>query len=244
MKNYNSLVLVFLFINLNYLPMSAKPIVYLLPGLGLSPAIFDNLKLEAKEIHYLEWLTPTKRESLKNYVARLAEGIDSSKGKVVLIGHSFGGICMQEISKIIPTQKVILLSSIKSKKENPASFKFWLRILPLYKLGGKKIMLNTFKTWGPKHGYRTAAAQKVLIEAVAQHESYYFKWATEQVCKWQKTGHYPAPIVHIHGTKDKTFPWRKIQKPFITVPNGSHIMLYNMGDKISEIINKELLSNG
>lgn len=219
--------------------LSSKPIVYLLPGLGLSPAIYNQLTLEA-EVHYLKWLNPKKREKLADYAARIAEGIDASKGEVILIGHSFGGITMQEISKQVPTQKVIIISSIKSHQEKPATLSFWLKLFPVYKLGGKKIILNSFKNWGTAHGYDTPATKEIFRTSVQQLSDYYFKWATQQVCKWKKTGNYPAPIVHIHGTKDKTFPFRKIKNLDYIVQNGSHVMLYNKGVEISKLINKEL----
>lgn len=231
-----------LFSNFTFAQMpdsTSKPIVYLLPGLGLSPAIYGQLELEA-EVHHLQWLNPEKREKLADYAARLAKGIDTSSGKVILIGHSFGGITMQEISKIVPTQKVIIISSIKSHKEKPATLSFWLKLFPVYKMGGKKIILNSFKSWGTAHGYDTPQTKAIFKNSVQELSNYYFKWATQQVCQWKKEGNYPAPIAHIHGTKDKTFPFRKIKNLDYIVKNGSHVMLYNKGAEISTIINKEL----
>jgi pimeloyl-ACP methyl ester carboxylesterase len=218
---------------------TTQPIVYLLPGLGLSPEIYSQLELEA-EVHYLKWLDPQKKETLASYAARIASEIDTTQGEVILIGHSFGGITMQEISKIVPTKKVIIISSIKSEREKPATLKFWLKVFPVYQLAGKKVILNSFKNWGTAHGYDTPASKEVFRSSVEQLSNYYFKWATQQVCKWKKEGTYPAPIIHIHGTKDKTFPLRKIKNLDYIVQNGSHVMLYNKGQKISTIINSEL----
>ncbi len=222
---------------------AASPkIVYMLSGLGLDPAIFSALTLET-EVHHLHWLTPSRKEKLADYAARIAANIDTSRGKVILIGHSFGGITMQEIAKIVPTKKVIIISSIKHQQEKPATLSFWLKLFPVYKLGGKKVILNSFKGWGAKHGYDTPATQAIFRNAVQQHDNYYFKWATQQVCKWKKTGNETVPLIHIHGTKDKTFPYRKIESPTYTIDGGTHVMVYNKAAEISKIINQEILDS-
>ena len=208
----------------------------MLSGLGLDPAIFKRLDLAADEIYHLHWLEPEVNETLEHYAARMAEGIEARDGNLVFIGHSFGGVLMQEISKIIPPQKIILLSSIKSKKEKTAAMNIWMRAFPVHKIAGQKMILSTFKSWGKHHGYDSPEAQKVFREAASQHSSYYFKWATTEICKWESQG-INTPIVHIHGTKDKTFPHRKIKPPVILVEGGDHIMVFNKAEEVSLIIN-------
>lgn len=211
----------------------------MLSGLGLDPGIFQRLNLKADEIHHLDWLDPEKEETLEIYAARMAKGISKTEENLILIGHSFGGVLMQEISKIVPTQKIILVSSIKSKKEKTAAFNFWMRAFPIYLVAGQKMILSTFKSWGKHHGYNTAEAQKVFRDAAAKHSSRYFKWATGEICKWESKN-ISTPIIHIHGTKDKTFPHQKIEAPVILVEGGDHIMVFNMADEISAIINDNL----
>ncbi|MCW8850061.1 MAG: hypothetical protein OQJ81_08815, partial [Melioribacteraceae bacterium] len=82
-----------------------KPHVYLMPGLGFDERIFYNLQFENAVPHYLKWEEPQINESLANYVKRISEQINNTK-PFILIGHSFGGIIVQEISKIITTEKV------------------------------------------------------------------------------------------------------------------------------------------
>ena len=217
-----------------------KTTVYMLSGLGLDPAIFSRLKIAADDVYHLRWIEPEKGEELKEYAKRMSACIDPVDDRLVLIGHSFGGVLMQEISKIIKTDKIILVSSIKSKKEKTAAMNFWMRVFPVHKLAGQKMILNTFKSWGGHHGYDTPASQKVFRDACVQHSSYYFKWATTEICKWKSEG-INTPIVHINGTSDKTFPHRKIQDPVILVEGGDHIMVFNKAEEVNQIINSLLI---
>jgi len=221
-------------------PMNEKKtIVYMLSGLGLDPSIFQHLNINADEIHHLRWLDPEKKETLEHYAARMAKGITPTDENLILIGHSFGGVLMQEISKTVPAQKIILLSSIKSKKEKTTAMNFWMRAFPVHRAAGQRMILSSFKTWGKRHGYNTPASQKVFRDAASKHSSHYFKWATDEICKWDSEN-VRTPIVHIHGTKDKTFPHRKIQEPVILVEGGDHIMVFNNAEEVSRLINNQL----
>lgn len=214
--------------------------VYLLSGLGLDPSVFQHLDIKAKKICHLQWLDPHKKESLSAYAQRMAQGIDTSHHPIVLIGHSFGGVLMQEISKIVPAQKIILISSIKTKQEKGAGMNFWMRVFPLHQLVTQKMILNSFKSWGKKHGYSSPEAQEMFLKAAQQHSSYYFRWATSRICEWTPNN-IDTPIVHIHGTQDKTFPHKRLEAPVLLVEGGDHLMVFNQAKEVSQLINQALL---
>ena len=96
--------------------MSKIP-VYFMPGLAASPTIFENIKLseEEFEIVLLEWFIPLDKESLEDYALRMTKNIKHDNP--VLIGVSFGGILVQEMSKLIKVRKTIIISSVKSNKD-------------------------------------------------------------------------------------------------------------------------------
>ncbi|WP_264792789.1 alpha/beta hydrolase [Aureispira anguillae] len=219
---------------------SNKVIVYLLSGLGLDPAVFKRLELKADEIHHLHWLEPQKKETLAAYAQRMASGIPSTNDSLILIGHSFGGVLMQEISTLVPTKKVILISSIKTKKEKGAGMNFWMRAFPFHRLVTQKMVIGSFKSWGKKHGYTSPEAQELFLNAAAQHSSYYFRWATSKICAWAPQ-QISVPIVHLHGTKDKTFSYKRLEEPVLLIEGGSHLMVFNQAEKVSSLINKELV---
>ena len=92
--------------------------IYFMPGMAANPKIFEFIKLPSNfKVHYLEWQMPYKNELMSEYALRISRLIKGNN--IVLIGVSFGGIIVQEISKIIKSKKVIIISSVKSNKELP-----------------------------------------------------------------------------------------------------------------------------
>jgi hypothetical protein len=96
--------------------------LYVISGLGADGSIFEYIQFPKKftEIIYIDWLIPNYNESFENYVNRMAE-VDVSE-KFCLLGYSFGGIMVQEIHKLKPAEKVVILGSIKSDKEMSITF--------------------------------------------------------------------------------------------------------------------------
>jgi pimeloyl-ACP methyl ester carboxylesterase len=229
--------------NINHQTMSIQDSnqisIYMLSGLGLDPGVFKNLELTADSIHHLHWLEPLKKESLEAYALRMSKKILPPKGKLVLIGHSFGGVLMQEISKLIPADQIILISSIKAKKEKDAGMNFWMRAFPVHNVVTQKMVVKSFKSWGKKHGYKSPEAQAMFLNAAKQHSNYYFRWATSRIAAW-KSKDVTTPIAHIHGTKDKTFAFKRIQSPVLSVEGGSHLMVFNKAPEVSFLINNIL----
>ena len=97
--------------------------VYLMPGMAANPLIFEHIKLPEDEfqIHWLEWKIPVKNESLESYAKRMIE--DISHDSIVLLGVSFGGILVQEMSKYMTLKKLFVVSSVKSHHELPKHLK-------------------------------------------------------------------------------------------------------------------------
>ena len=92
--------------------------LYCMPGLAANSKIFEFIRLPKPfVIHKLEWIDPLPNESIQSFSKRMCEKI--KKKNPILLGVSFGGILVQEMSKIIPCHKVIIISSVKSYKEFP-----------------------------------------------------------------------------------------------------------------------------
>ena len=120
----------------------AKTPIYFVPGLAASTSIFEFLELPSDkyEIHYLDWLIPKNTtESIEDYAQRMCGLIKHENP--VLIGVSFGGIIVQEMSKLIDTKKTIIISSVKSKHELPKRLKL-AKVTKAYKLFPTKAILN------------------------------------------------------------------------------------------------------
>lgn len=213
--------------------------IYLLAGLGFDQRIFSNLELSKYNINYLNWLEPKINESLKSFVVRMTRQIVGTSSPIILIGHSFGGIIVQEISKLVNVEKVIIISSIKSKEEIPVTLKFF-KHFPLYKFFNQKLILRSFPIWARAFGYNSEKGRNLFIQMISNCTDNYFRWALDKIVNWQGTGN-SEKVIHIHGTRDKTFPIKQIKKP-ITITDGSHFMVFSKAEEVSDILNRELRS--
>ena len=211
-----------------------KTHIYLMPGLAASPKIFDYITFPENlyEVHYLEWIRPTSLdEPLKDYAKRISKFI--SEKNVVLIGVSFGGILVQEISKIINPKKVIIISCVKNSRELPKRLQF-AKISKSYKL----FPANNITTFENFISYIFGKMTKKRIEQykifLSVRDPLYLKWAIYNVLHWQQTKTLPN-ITHIHGTIDHIFPIKHI-KDCIEIQNGAHVMILNKAKEINSII--------
>ena len=96
--------------------------VYLMPGMGANPRIFEFISLpDHFNVNFLSWIPPQKKESLEHYAMRMCERVEHEKP--ILIGVSFGGVLVQEMAKHINCNKVVIISSVKSNQELPKHIK-------------------------------------------------------------------------------------------------------------------------
>lgn len=209
--------------------------IYLLAGLGFDKRIFYNLELKRVEINYLEWLEPEVNESFENYIGRMAEQIDTGHDKLILAGHSFGGIVVQKLAKLFNPEKTIIISSIKSKSEMPITLKF-LRVFKLYNLFNQKLILMTFPIWARAFGYNSEKGRNLFVQMISNCSDNYFKWAMDKIVHFEGIEGIEN-LFHIHGTNDKTFPIGKIIDPYL-IKDGSHFMVFSKPEEVSEILNK------
>lgn len=89
----------------------------MISGLGADFKSFRKIAVSRKlGSRFYRLAHSRKDETFSHYVERMAEKIDVSE-PFYLLGYSFGGILVQEIDKIKPAEKVVILGSIKSDKE-------------------------------------------------------------------------------------------------------------------------------
>ncbi|MEN2414829.1 alpha/beta hydrolase [Flavobacterium mesophilum] len=203
--------------------MSKIP-VYFMPGLAASPAIFERIKLDESvfETHLLEWEIPKQKESLSDYALRIAQKIKHENP--ILIGVSFGGILVQEISKHIKAQKVIIISSVRSNAEFPRRMKIG-KSTKAYKLIPMKLILNIENLAKYSFGEKVKKRIKLYEKFLAVRDLNYLQWAVESVILWDRNT-VDDNVIHIHGDQDDVFPIKYINK-CIVVKGGTHIMILN-----------------
>ncbi|MEM8892387.1 MAG: alpha/beta hydrolase [Bacteroidota bacterium] len=206
--------------------------IYAIPGLGVDERIFYDLELEAKMV-YLNWIDPRPHDSASSYARRLAEKIEHEED-CILMGLSFGGVMAQEIARIRPVKKMILLSTMKSSAEKPFQMAF-MRHIPLYYLSKGNWRVEFFAKFAPIFGIEDEADIALIKDMFLQFDDAYRMWAIKTICGWE--GEEPQlPYIHIHGNKDKVFPISNIKEP-VVVKGGNHYMVKQRAKEISELIN-------
>jgi predicted esterase YcpF (UPF0227 family) len=75
------------------------------PGLAAGKKIFEYISLpnHLYDVRVLEWISPNKKESIKQYAKRMAALIIEKN--IILIGVSFGGVMAQEMSFFLKIKK-------------------------------------------------------------------------------------------------------------------------------------------
>jgi pimeloyl-ACP methyl ester carboxylesterase len=209
--------------------------IYCISGLGADETIFAHLHIAGYTLKYLPWIAPLPKESLPSYAARMAGAIPETLP--VLIGVSFGGMMAIEMAKIIPVNKVIIISSVKCKAEMP----LWMRLAGKLRIN-KIVPIKDYKFIEPYRNYRLGITTKEERELVNAYRSkadmHQIKWSIHQIVNWQSAT-YPDAIFHIHGEKDRMFPIRKL-RPTHIIKGGTHMMIINRTKEISNCIQEIL----
>lgn len=209
-----------------------------MPGLAAGPEIFQHLNLDTDlyELHYLTWKKPLAlEESIANYAMRMTEDIKHENP--VLIGVSFGGIMVQEMSKFINVHKIIIISSVKCTNELPKRFRIASKS-KIYKLFPTQIVTN-FENYAKFFvGKSLEKKAKIYKKYLSVRGKSYIKWSIHSVINWRQEKPLKN-IIHIHGTDDHIFPIKNI-KNSIEIESGTHSMIILKAKQISKIIHRSL----
>lgn len=212
--------------------------LYVISGLGADKTVFENIVFPEKfsEIIFIDWLIPEADETFEDFVKRMAKPINENE-KFCLLGYSFGGIMVQEINKLKPAEKVVILGSIKSQKEMSVTFhlakksKIFSKIPESY-FGEKTLKSYAFfrKLFDPKN-------PKFWRYFVVQNP-HYLKWSINKILDWKFEEN--PDVVQILADKDIVFP-PKNSKPDFVIKGGTHLFPVTKHKEVSKIL-KEVFS--
>jgi hypothetical protein len=210
----------------------------MIPGLGADRRMYAPQLKVFPEAVVLEHLPAKRGESIADYAQRFVPRIDTTTPFVV-VGSSLGGIISMELSRLIQPEKIILLASVKNRKEMPHFIRS-MRYLKLHKpiKGGlykraHRLLVHRLSNRGE------AEMAGVITEMLMDTPSEFFEWAIDAVIHWQPPVEYSSNIIHIHGTNDTLFPYSRINHA-IPVKNGSHILNLTMSHEVNRIL-KEVI---
>ncbi|MFD2916122.1 alpha/beta hydrolase [Psychroserpens luteus] len=212
--------------------------VYLMPGMAANPIIFEHIKLpeDQFEIHWLEWMIPQKKETLESYAKRMILNIKHDN--VVLLGVSFGGILVQEMSKHMAFKRLFVVSSVKSKHELPKRMKV-MKYTKAYKLLPTQLVSNI--DFLAKYAFGETVTKRIELykKYLSVSDKYYLDWAIENVIEWDQD----APnedAIYIQGDKDAVFPHSCVGN-CIVLKGGTHVMVINKYKWFNENLPKLIL---
>ncbi len=206
--------------------------IYGISGLGADKRVFDFLTLDFEFIP-IDWITPNKNESIKNYSKRLSSLIDT-KNDFCLIGVSFGGLIATEISEILNPKITILISSAHTKNELRPIFIWFgktklIKLMPTFLFDPPRIIAKYL--FGAKNN-------KLLNDILDDTDLSFAKWAVTELTNWENITQ-QKNVFKINGTSDKLIPPRGNTEMKL-IDKGEHFMIVDRADEISEIINAKM----
>jgi len=208
-------------------------LIYTIPGLGTTKELFKNISVSGHQLKVLEWPKPSKGMTLKDYAKAFLDQIDTSQ-PVNLMGVSFGGLLCSELCDLVKTNKVVIISSCKSRNELPSTFRV-LKMLPVQKLFND----NLYLSFASKLSWAVGFEKSYLPEFLPMMRSMptdYFKYCINMLINWDKTT-YSKKIYHIHGDADTLLPHAFV-KDFETIKKGTHAMIVYKAKEINTFLNK------
>ena len=206
---------------------------YLIPGLGADERVFRRLRL-AGPTQVLPWLPPqSPTEPLTHYAARLAEFVPAAQ-PCWLVGVSFGGLLAQELGRLRPLVRVVLISSLGEPHDLP----------PLLRLAGAtglhRLLPFGLLRWLPRlaqwfFGARGGTEYRLLRQILRDTDPAFARWATTQLLSWRGPGLPTA--VRLHGTHDRLLPMGRayIEYP---VPGAGHFLIVSHAAGVSQVLNQ------
>lgn len=206
--------------------------LYTISGLGADEKVLEKLTFNPNiEIVHIPWLIPDLDEDFYHYVSRMSYFIDDSED-FYLLGYSFGGILVQEIHKLKPAKKVVIMASIRSDSEKSKLILAGqktnaVRYIPLRIFNDKSTLFYAFfrKLFDPKN--------PKLTQYFRVKDPYYLKWSMDKVAHW-KFDKIPD-VIQILADKDIVFPIRNSQPDFV-IKNATHLFPITKPKEVSEIL--------
>ncbi len=201
--------------------------------MGADERVFANVIFPVNHTH-LHWIENKPNETLQSYAARMAELIKHANP--VLIGLSFGGIVAQEIAAIRKVEKLILISTVKSRAELPWYFSLADRIHLMNWLPD-----TVFTKPNALVAYAFSLTRKqdkqLLNSCFEIMSNQHLKWAVKQILSW-KGAEYDSLLTSITCSNDRIFTANRKTSNYII--NGGHFAIYTNHLEMQTALDKAL----
>ncbi len=204
--------------------------VYVLTGLGADETVFRHIRFEKEHtVTFIPWLPPQGPESLQAYAAWLADAFVRHP-RPVLVGLSFGGMVAVEMAQQLGVDKLVLLSSAKTRRELPLVYR-WAGRLYLDRLLPVRWLLRPAWLTYWCFGASGQPAREALRGILQRTDPVFFRWAIGRIVRWNRVQP-PAGCLHLHGDRDRILPARLIRQA-IFIPGGGHLMVLDRAEALN-----------
>lgn len=212
--------------------IDTNKVVYLIPGTGSDARLFQALNIPAST-KVIEYSTPEKGMNMAEYSQVLAQQIDTSS-RFSIIGVSLGGMLAIEMSKYLQPEEVIVVASAKTRKELPATYRFFQKV-PIYHLIGGRTYKFFTRLFQPFYEPLSEEDEAIWQSMLAAKEPKFMRRAVPIIVKWENESYDSELVTHIHGTKDKTIPVKNVQDAII-LEDATHMMMMDRAEEVSALI--------
>lgn len=210
--------------------------VYFIPGLGADERLYAKVNLSGVEEHYLNWIDPEGCKTLAEYAALYVPMIDTSE-PFYLVGTSMGGMMAIELQKLVNPEKIVLISTVKTRAELPVHLRTIARI-KLDTIFSGSVIQNLSGLIDAVVPWQTQMQRTLFLDMLHSCTPKFLEFAIHACINWDNE-QLPANCVHLHGSRDPLFPSGRAKNAQI-LTGGNHFMVYEMGDQVSEMIDAAL----
>lgn len=212
---------------------------FFISGLGANELAFSKIGALGCEKIMVKWIPHVKNETLEAYAVRLVQQYEIN-GNDIIAGLSFGGLLAQEISNITGLQTVILISSFRDKNDLKLPYRMALNnglynLLPPVKTPYVDELIANMLNSG------TAGSKPVLKEMIQSTDYNLMKWSLRQIAKASGNTDKNVILHNIIGDRDRIVNLWRNDTTYV-VKGGSHFMVYDRAEEITEIIRSIITS--
>lgn len=208
---------------------------FFISGLGANHLIFKNL-IDFDETHIMvSWENNLPNESLEDYSRRIIE-LYEIKTEDIIIGYSFGGVIAQQIASLLAMEKVILISSFRTKHDLRTFFDKALQ-LKLHKLllDSSITLISELVANYLKCG--SAETKSMMKNMILTSDINLLRWSVDKIYHLEKPIGTQTKVYNLIGDRDELVKKWTNDNTYI-IPSGHHLMVYDYSEKLSEALNQ------
>ncbi len=204
--------------------------VYLLPGIGCDPRLYDRIDLSGIDVVKLAWPDFPPGCTLASIAEEMSRKVRKDEPHI-LVGVSMGGMVAQELAEITKPVKVVLISSWTG----PGEWSLLARAGSAFQSYRSITHFTMWATWPVKRilGRRDRATDRLLWEMACEETARKIRIGTGAILRW-KGSPWKGPLMRIHGDSDVVVPMRFPVDH--VVRGGPHIMVLTRAEEVTRLL--------